>query len=63
MLTAAGRVGLAAVACLAYGVSAFSTVQELKGRYGHDDRILVQQGHAAAGVAPPVLARPRDPAP
>ncbi len=50
MLKAAGWVGLAALVCLGYGAYAFHTVQELKGRYGDDDRILVQQGHAAAGI-------------
>ncbi|MEV4514525.1 hypothetical protein AB0K00_36885 [Dactylosporangium sp. NPDC049525] len=76
MLKAAGWVGLAAVACLGYGVYAFVTAQELKGRYGDDDRILIQQGHAAAGIlvgvvvagwalsilrgGPPPAWRPRD---
>ncbi|WP_327008970.1 hypothetical protein OHA72_17950 [Dactylosporangium sp. NBC_01737] len=53
---AAGWVGLAAVVCLGYGGYAFIVVQELKGRYGDDDRILVQQGHAAAGFLVGVVA-------
>jgi hypothetical protein len=47
---AAAWVGLAAVVCLGYGGYAFTVVQEIKGRYGDDDRILIQQGHAAAGI-------------
>ncbi|GAB3859873.1 hypothetical protein ACFPIJ_28340 [Dactylosporangium cerinum] len=47
---AAAWVGLAAVLCLGYGGYACTVVQELKGRYGDDDRILIQQGHAAAGI-------------
>jgi hypothetical protein len=46
---AAGWVGLAAVVCLGYGLYAWSVVGDLRGRYGDDDRILIQQGHAAAG--------------
>jgi hypothetical protein len=47
---AAGWIGLAALLCLGYGGYAFLKVQDLKGRYGDDDRILIQQGHAAAGI-------------
>lgn len=76
MLRTAGWIGLAAVVCLGYGGYAFHTAQELKGRYGDDDRILIQQGHAAAGIlvgvvlagwavsvlrgGPPPAWRPRD---
>ncbi|MFF5227014.1 hypothetical protein [Dactylosporangium sp. NPDC000521] len=49
-IRAAAWIGLAAAVCLAYGGYAFTLVQELKGRYGDDDRILVRQGHAAAGI-------------
>jgi hypothetical protein len=48
-LKAAGWVGLAALVCLGYGGYAWSVVGDLRGRYGDDDRILIQQGHAAAG--------------
>ncbi|MEV4132234.1 hypothetical protein AB0J72_08725 [Dactylosporangium sp. NPDC049742] len=47
---AAAWIGLAAAVCLVYGGYAVTLVQELKGRYGDDDRILIRQGHAAAGV-------------
>lgn len=43
-------VGLAAAVCLGYGGYAYLVTQQLQGRYGDDDRILIQQGHAAAGV-------------
>jgi hypothetical protein len=47
---AAAWAGGAAVACLGYGGYALSVVAGLKARYGDDDRILIQQLHAVAGL-------------
>jgi hypothetical protein len=46
---AAAWAAFVAVSCLAYGGYAVSVVLDLHSRYGADDRILIQIGHAVAG--------------